>query len=521
VRKFSRVVLIVPGTIIALGTIVLLGVNLYVQSQGTQARIQQELSQRLGTTLNVRRVSVTPWGGLKLSGITIPEVSAAGSANFLEAKTFGLRIRLLSLFSRRLVITQVSLADPKVVWPQNADGKWRLPGLPDHNQENASIAPDEPVERSENETSREPETEIPPRKPPKSKQPLSDSSSKNTNTTGTFVPEIRRVSVSGGDFRFLDRSRNFVAAFEGVEFRSAVRNAVALRGNARVAKISLRNRFFLEQLKSPLQYDPTSLELPQISAHAGGGDIAGHFSMQPQMEDSPFTVEVRFRNVQADRVVTDAGGPKGVVQGNLEGSFNATGKTADPNALTGAGEIVLRGGQVQQYSLLVALGQVLQIEELMQLHLEQAEAKYHITPGVVTVDELILHSPNIRLSATGTITFNGKMQLDSRLAINEKIRAQLFKPIRANFQPTDETGYFAVDFQVGGTIDRPKSNLLEKVVGRDLKDLVNSLWGGRKTERPKKKRSAEATPSEGIISPSPSPTLEKQTEATATPVASP
>src|SRR5207245_283679 len=124
-------------------------------------------------------------------------------------------------------------------------------------------------------------------------------------------------------------------------------------------------------------------------------------------------------------------GPKGIVRGKLEGNFKAAGKTADPNALTGAGEIVLRDGQVQQYSLLVALGQVLQIEELMQLHLEQAEAKYHITPGVVTVDELILHSPNIRLSATGTITFKGKVQLDSRLAINEKIRAQLFKPIRA------------------------------------------------------------------------------------------
>jgi hypothetical protein len=518
VQKFSQVVLIVLGTIIALGTIVLLGANLYVQSQGTQARIQQELSQRLGTTLNVRRVSVTPWGGLKLSGITIPEGSA-GSPNFLEARTFGLRIRLLSLFARRLVITKVSLIDPKVIWPQNASGKWRLPGLPEDNRGNAPVAPAQPIGRSRAEKSPELEAETPAMKLPEIHARANDSSFKNKNVT--FVPEIRRVSLSGGDFRFLDRSGNFVAAFEGLEFRSAVRNAVALRGSARVAKISLRNRFFLDQLKSPLQYDPTSLDLPQISAHAGGGDIAGRFSMQPEMEDSPFTVEVRFRNVQADRIVTDAGGPKGVVQGKLEGSLNATGKTADPNALTGAGEIVLRDGQVQQYSLLVALGQVLQIEELMQLHLEQAEAKYHITPGVVTVDDLILHSPNIRLSASGTITFKGKVQLDSRLAINEKIRAQLFKPIRANFQPTDEPGYFAVDFEVGGTIDRPKSNLLERVVGRDLKDLVNSFWSGKKTERPKKKRSAEATPREGIASPSPSPASGKQTAATATPLASP
>ena len=122
-----------------LGAIVLLGVNLYVQSQGTQAKIQQELSQRLGTTLYIRQVSVTPWGGLKLSGITIPQVPAIGATNFLKAKTFRLRIKFLSLFSGRLVIKEVSLVDPNVIWPQNADGKWRLPGWSEKAEERKQV----------------------------------------------------------------------------------------------------------------------------------------------------------------------------------------------------------------------------------------------------------------------------------------------------------------------------------------------------------------------------------------------
>ena len=311
----------------------------------------------------------------------------------------------------------------------------------------------------------------------------------------SFVPEIRRVNVAGGNFRFLDRSGGVVAIFDGVKFRSSVRNAVAVRGNAQVKKISLRDSFFLEQLQSPLRYDPQELDLSQISAQAGGGEIAGHFTMQPQAEDSPFTVSVKFSKVEADRIITEAGGPKGIVRGKLEGNFEAAGKTADPNALTGAGEIFLRDGQVQQYSLLVALGQILQIEELTQLHLEQAETKYHITPGLVTIDELILRSPNIRLSASGTVTFSGQLQLESQLAINEKIRSQLFKAIRQNFRPINEPGYFAVDFQVGGSVDHPKSNLVENLVGRDLKDLggvINSFLGGGKSERPKKKKPAGA-----------------------------
>jgi hypothetical protein len=156
---------------------------------------------------------------------------------------------------------------------------------------------------------------------------------------------------------------------------------------------------------------------------------------------------------------------------------------------------------------------VLQIDELTQLHLEQAEAKYHITPGLVTIDHLILRSPNIRLSATGTVTFDGKLRLESQLAINEKIRGQLFKPIRENFQPIDEPGFSAVDFQIGGTVERPKSNLVKKMVGGDLKDFVSGFFGG-KSERPKKKKSAQ--PAADAV-PSPSPAVEATPAITPSP----
>ena len=98
----------------------------------------------------------------------------------------------------------------------------------------------------------------------------------------------------------------------------------------------------------------------------------------------------------------------------------------------------------------------------MQLQLEQAQVKYHISPGIVTIDELLLRSPNIRLTATGTISFRGKLQLDSRLALNDKIRRQLFSPIRANFQPLqDPPGYAAVDFNGERTVHRPRTDLME------------------------------------------------------------
>lgn len=497
-RKLSRLVFVFLAAALALVIVVLIGANLYVQSQGTQARIQQELSQRLGATLRISRISVTPWGGLKLTGITVPQSFGDKNGDFLEAKAFRLRVRLASLFSKRLVIKEVALIHPTVVWPQNAQGRWRLPGKSD---EETSVATHALTETSPSPTEGSSAT------PTESlaTAPTTVPEASHEKSGAAFEPEIRRFNVTHGNFRFLDRAGTLVANFEGVSFRSNLSRPLALRGQTKIDKVSLRDRFFLSSLQSPFRYDPPGLDLPKISARVAGGELNGRFTMQAEATDSPFTVSAKFRDLQADQIVTEAGGPKGTVSGKLEGTFEAQGKTGDADALKGIGEIILRDGQLRQYSLLVALGQVLQIEELTQLHLDEAQAKYHVDPGVVTIDQLILRSPNIRLSATGTIGFNGKLRLESQLAINEKVRGQLFKAIRQNFQPLSEPGLFAVDFQVSGTVDHPKSNLVEKVIGRDLKDLgsvIDSFLGKSKSDRGKKKKSREAEPAESA-SPSP------------------
>jgi AsmA-like protein len=534
VKKLRRVLLIALGVVIALAAILLIGVNLYVQSQDTHAKIQQELSRRLGTQLGIRSMSVTPWGGLELSGITIAQTEPGGPKHFLEAKTFRLRVRFLSLFSHRLVIKEVALVKPNIVWPQDAGGKWKLP----RSHKTKSAAPSVPQSKVDSEpqsaqTGAAPVVaNTPANLPSPSRATVVDQTSKQESRLAV-PPEVRRVSIKNGNFSFLDHTGKLLASFSGVDFGTSIRSALALHGNTKVAKISLQDRFFLEQLRSPLRYEPDVLELSKISARAGNGEINGYFAMQPEAEDSPFTTSIKFQDVLADQIIANAGGPKGMVHGKLEGSFQASGKTADPEALTGKGEIFLRDGRVQQYSLLVLLGELLQIEELRELQLEQAEARYHVSPGLVTIDELILRSPNIRLTASGTVSFDGKLRLGSQLAINEKIRGQLFKAIRQNFQPTNESGYSAVEFQVGGTIDKPSTNLMDRLVGRDLSSMINSFFGGGKKERGKKKKKQTEEPAPAArehgdtrsampVAPStPASPQEALPEATPTPTPSP
>ena len=489
-KKVGRVLFWLLGGVFVLACMVLLGVNLYVQSQATHRRIQQELSQRLGTPLTLRRISVTPWSGLKLNGITIPQEKGSVGGDFLRAQTFQLRVQFWSLFSDRLVIRQVSLIKPEVVWAQNSAGKWRLPTLPVATP--GPAAPNEPRTRPAATapavvaTTPFASASI---APPVASEPLVPPPAE------TFTPEVRRVKLRDGHFTFLDSAGRIVAKFDGLDFTSSFRTATAIKGSTQIEKISLRDRFFIEQLDSPLNYDPAELVFSNISAKAAGGELTGRFDMKLQAEGSPFRASVKFRELQAETLMANAGGPPDMIEGLLEGFLEASGKTADSNALTGHGEIHLRNGKLKQYSLLVALGQILQIDELTRLQLEQAEVYFRITPGIVTIDRLLLRSPNIRLSATGTIRFNGKLRLNAQLALNDKIRRQLFAPIRENFQPmNDQPGYAAVPFQVTGTVERPKTDLMEKVVGHDLRDLggvISSLFGHGK----KKKPSPTPTPS--------------------------
>jgi hypothetical protein len=525
VQKLRRLAVIVLGALIGLGAVVLLGVNLYVQSQGAQGKIQQELTRSLGVPLKIRSMSVTPWGGLELSGIVIPQTGPVGPKHFLEARTFRLRVRFLSLFSRRLVIKEVSLIAPRVVWPQNKEGKWRLPNARAAREQTVSTnqAPAKPQAEADTgfvQTNTTAAVTNSAAVPSLSKMTVKDASPRGESKLAV-APEVRRVTVKDGDFTFLDETGKLIASFMGVDFRTNIRSAQALRGDAKVTRVSLQDRFFLDQLRSPIRYEPDVLELSKISARVAQGEVNGYFAMQPETEDSPFTTSVKFHDVLADELVENAGGAKGMVKGNLQGSFQASGKIGDPEALVGQGEISLRDGRVQQYRLLVLLGQILQIEELQELHLEQAEAKYHVRPGLVTIDELVLRSPNIRLSSSGTVAFDGTLQLNSQLAINDRIRGQLFKAIRDNFHRIDEPGYSAIDFQVGGTVERPSTNLVEQVVGRDISSMLNSFFGGKKDRQKKKKKAVQDT-----ITAVPSPSLPPnaalpEATATASPVASP
>jgi hypothetical protein len=80
--------------------------------------------------------------------------------------------------------------------------------------------------------------------------------------------------------------------------------------------------------------------------------------------------------------------------------------------------------------------------------------------------------------------------------VNDKLRKETRGLIGKNFQPSETEGYAHMPFSITGSLARPKSDLLDKMVGlrigQDVGGLLKNLL--RTPQKPKNKPTAEASP---------------------------
>ena len=118
----AALLLLVLGAVLAF--------NIHLQSAAMQQQLRQAAMDTVGLPLNVRSAAYTPWNGIVLRGIVMPDMENAG-VNFLEASEFQVIFRLLPLLRREFVVSSVRLKEAVLTWRQNANGQWRIPRKPE------------------------------------------------------------------------------------------------------------------------------------------------------------------------------------------------------------------------------------------------------------------------------------------------------------------------------------------------------------------------------------------------------
>ncbi len=456
-KKLSKAILLALGALLVLAVFGLFCVNLYIQSPRTQEQIQEQLSRTLRMPLKITNTSLSPWSGLRITGITIPH----GDATFLDAGSFTASYRALPLLVGKLTIPEMSVDRPKVVWRQNAEGQWKLPAL--EKAVSISEVKGGPV-------------------------------STEKKTASGFKIVVERFLVKGGAIDLVDKDGQHTAVFTDVNMTYSTLTEGLVEGTAVIGRVVWADRFVLENLRTPFKYAGGEFTLPELTATSSGGSLRGSFRAQPETDKSPFEAAITFEQVNLDHLATGAGWKPGQAGGIAAGKLQLRGDMSRASRAEGSGEFQLRDGRFQQLELFQTIGQALNIRELSDLRLKDAHGEFRIGGEKVTFDQLVLAAANLQLGAKGSVRFDKKVALDAQLAVEEGFVKQLPDLVRESFGTADN-GLRTIDFNITGSTEKLRTNLLDKLIGQKINQQFDSflsgIFGGKPKDDEKKKKEDE------------------------------
>jgi hypothetical protein len=300
--------------------------------------------------------------------------------------------------------------------------------------------------------------------------------------------------VKDGSVDLINKEGVHTAVLTGVHLTYTTLTDELAEGIAVIERAVWAETLVLENVRSSFRYTETEFTLPDVTATLGGGPVRGKFHGQPEAPKSPFETELTFAQVNLDRVATDVGWKEGQVSGLAAGKLDLHGDMHRAERAEGTGQVQLRDGRFQQLDLFQTIGQALDIRELTDLRLKDGGGDFRIAGEKVLFDRLTLTAANLQLTAKGQIRFDKKVNMEAQLGLDETLLKQLPDVVRSSFA-TANGGQRTIDFNITGSTDKLKTNLLDKLIGQKIgqqfDDLLTGLFGGNKKEDDKKKKEEE------------------------------
>lgn len=441
--KIAKKFLIVGGGIAGLFAIALLVVNLYLQSEGVQSRIQEAATSALGAPIKTGGSIYTPWGGFVINKISVPNPTKTDE-NLLEADSLRIQFALLPLLQGRMLIKQVVLANPTLHATQDENHNW------------IALVPPPPQQN------------IPVTIPDRDKGPGK-----------SFQVTIESIRIQGAKAIFVDTKGQVVMRLEKSDMVAKIHDDKSSSGVFDIGNLEIAEVLRPRRIGGPFTWDGKTLDMPEIAGSLAGGTIAGNFQVHTGAEPS-FTLAMNIVEAKLQQLKKDAGGKPEGTSGDLNGQINLTGDPRDTNALQGTATLSLNEAKFTPVDFLVQFGQMFGVDELQRLQLSEATSQFTISDGRVNVEKIFLQSENLILTGTGTAEFSGDLDIDAALLVNKKLQRSLRAVMGKNFVKTEDPEFKKLEFEVTNTLANPETNLLDKLVGvkvgQDIGGLLQNLF---------------------------------------------
>jgi len=458
-----RPCLIALAALFVLVLAAVLAFNLHLQSAAMQQQLRQAAVDTVGLPLNIRSAIYTPWDGICLRGLVMPDMENAG-VNFLEASEFQIIFRLLPLLRREFVVSSVRLKEAVLTWRQNADGQWRVPRQP----EEAIPAPaGTPV------TARPAPTPTPALPRP------------TLEIVGAVAPEpVITVRVDAMEVRrsrilFENRDGWPLLDADGITARADLTPEGNARGEALIPEAVLAGLIVARDLASDFTLEEGLLQLADIRGEIAGGKLAGRGQVATRSDGSPYEWDLQLDGFQMGelRLPASFGGTR--LEGTLAARFNIQGRNAPQRQVRGQTRIELTGGRMIPSNYLQGLGQVLGIREMQGLDFREAYAELRIEDDFIHVAPLWLRADEFAVEMSGPITRSGGLDLKARLILGPTSAARL-SALTGRELPAANidglSGYRAFAFRITGTLEKPQSDLASRLLGGGVGGKIGEFF---------------------------------------------
>ena len=449
-KRHSKVILVVLAVLVAFVGIALLGAKAYVESAITRSRIEAQLGRMLGLPLTFTKVSLWPFSGLTISGVTVP----TEDGNFLEGATFRARCRFVPLLQRRLEIYGLRAENPKIVWRQGKDGKWTLP-------QRAKVESGEPKKESAPQEEKKPEG---------------------------FRVTVDGLKIADAAIELLDDEKKTVVKLIGVNIDYGILTPERVEGELRIDRVQWA-ALAITKVHGPFKYTPDAVSLTPLEGTLAGGALKGSLSLQPKVQGIPFNADLKLSAADVSKLMNETAWAPNQFFGRIDGFVEMHGTVRKLVKVEGKGALSLTGAEIKGFEFFTTIAEGLHIPELADLKLGDSSTEIRLGDEKVFIDSLALNSPAVKVLANGLVRLNGRITVDARLALAENTIQQLPDFVREFV--ANVNGENGIAFKVGGTLSKPKTDLLDKVSGKralsQAVDVVGNLFGDKRKKDDKKK----------------------------------
>lgn len=449
--KSYRICLAVFGFLAIPVVCAVLAFNLHLQSPAMQDRLRQGAMETIGLPLTVRRAIYTPWDGILLRGLVVPDMENE-RVNFLEASEFQIVFRLIPLLRREFVVSRLQLKEAVLTWRQNDQGQWKIP--------------------------REPAKALSlPAAPPTASAPSPTPTAQPTPAPA-FGVRVEKLSVLRSRILFENRDGWPLLDADGITASADLDSSGDARGHARVPEAVLAGLVVATDLSSTFTLEDGDLLLPDINGEVSGGRLTGRGAVSSGKDGSPYEWTLRLEDLHLGQLRLPAKLSGSRIEGLLTADLEIAGRNAPRRQILGTSRLEVAQGRLVPSPYLQEIGRVLDIRELRGMDLKQAFADLRIDNDIIHVEPLWLLADELAVELKGTVTRGGKLDLAGRLLLSPQAASRVAGQTGRELPTSDDPSlpdFRVLDFTVTGTLQDPKSDLVKRLLGGGVSGRVGEF----------------------------------------------